>query len=360
MYSSRKICLAVVAIVLAAGGLAGAAEPGSFGYGSVATPAQIAGWDIDVRGEDGAGLPPGKGTVDRGADVYAEQCAACHGTFGEGEGRFPKLVGGVGSLRDERPEPTVGSYWPFAPTLWDYINRAMPMAAPHTLSADDVYALTAYILSLNDLVPPEFVADRNSLPKVKMRNRDNFIWTDPRPDTMAKPCMNACVNAADVRISSTAEGQEPDATHDRTARHDATEIEITETPVTDHSLTKSAKLPAFTLALVIGAFAIHWRRAGAVRRGRRPEARLRSQQGQLPDLPCHQGRQPSRLARAGADRHQEQVPQSRGSRRHHYRRNAAQPADRDAAIRTESDFDRKGNRSGGGFPADAVTCARTL
>src|SRR6185369_17370578 len=84
MYSSRKIYLPIMAILLAAGGLAGAAEPGSFGYGSVATPAQIAGWDIDVRGEDGAGLPPGKGTVDRGADVYAEQCAACHGTFGEG------------------------------------------------------------------------------------------------------------------------------------------------------------------------------------------------------------------------------------------------------------------------------------
>jgi S-disulfanyl-L-cysteine oxidoreductase SoxD len=119
----------------------------------------------------------------------------------------PSLVGGVGSLRDERPEPTVGSYWPFAPTLWDYINRAMPMPAPHTLSADDVYALTAYIPSLNDLVPPEFVADRNSLPKVKMRNRDNFIWTDPRPDTIAKPCMNACASAADVRILATAEGR---------------------------------------------------------------------------------------------------------------------------------------------------------
>lgn len=207
MYSSRKIGLPIAAVLLAAGGLAGAAERGSFGYGSVATPAQIAGWDIDVRGEDGAGLPPGKGTVDRGADVYAEQCSACHGTFGEGEGRFPKLVGGVGSLRDERPEPTVGSYWPFAPTLWDYINRAMPMAAPHSLSADDVYALTAYILNLNDLVPPDFVADRNSLPKVKMRNRDNFIWTDPRPDTIAKPCMNDCVNAADLRLSSTAEGR---------------------------------------------------------------------------------------------------------------------------------------------------------
>jgi len=207
MYNSPKICLPIAVIVLVIASPARAAEPTTFGYGSAPTPAQIAGWDIDVRGEDGAGLPAGKGTVDRGADVYAEQCAACHGTFGEGEGRFPKLVGGVGSLRDDRPEPTVGSYWPFAPTLWDYINRAMPMPVPHTLSADDVYALTAYILSLNDLVPDDFVADRNSLPKVKMRNRDNFIWTDPRPDTMAKPCMNNCVNAADVRISSTAEGR---------------------------------------------------------------------------------------------------------------------------------------------------------
>ena len=181
MYSSRKICLAVAAILLAAGGLAGAAEPGSFGYGRVATPAQIAGWDIDVRGEDGAGLPPGKGTVDRGADVYAEQCAACHGTFGEGEGRFPKLVGGVGSLRDERPEPTVGSYWPFAPTLWDYINRAMPMAAPHTLSADDVYALTAYILSLNDLVPHEFRCRSQQLAESQNAQSRQFHLDRPAP-----------------------------------------------------------------------------------------------------------------------------------------------------------------------------------
>ena len=208
MFSSRKaVPLLVAGLFAATCHVARGAEPGHFGYGTPATPAQIAGWDIDVRGEDGAGLPEGKGTVERGADVYAEQCAACHGTFGEGEGRFPKLVGGVGTLRDERPEPTVGSYWPFAPTLWDYINRAMPMPSPHTLSADDVYALTAYILHLNDLVPDAFVADRKSLPDVKMRNRNNFIWTDPRPDTMAKPCMNACVDAAGVRISSTAEGK---------------------------------------------------------------------------------------------------------------------------------------------------------
>jgi mono/diheme cytochrome c family protein len=185
-----------------------AAEPGHFGYGKVASPAEIAGWDIDARGHDGVGLPAGKGTVDRGADVFAEQCAACHGTFGEGEGRYPKLVGGAGSLKDDRPELTVGSYWPFAPTLWDYINRAMPMVSPHTLSADDVYALTAYILNLNNIVPNEFIADRDSLPKVRMPNRDNFIWTDPRPDTMAKPCMSGCRDPKDIKIISTAEGRD--------------------------------------------------------------------------------------------------------------------------------------------------------
>jgi S-disulfanyl-L-cysteine oxidoreductase SoxD len=110
--------------------------------------------------------------------------AAEPGTFDEGEGRFPRLAGGAGTLRDDRLELNVGSYWPFAPTSRDYINRAMPIPPPHTLSADDVYALTAYIPHLNDLVPREFVADRASLPKVKMPNRDSFVWIDPRPDTV--------------------------------------------------------------------------------------------------------------------------------------------------------------------------------
>jgi len=208
MSSSRELSLALgLALILAAGPGARAAEPGYFGYGTRATPEQIAGWDIDARGDDGAGLPAGRGAVQRGAEVYAEQCAACHGTFGEGEGRFPKLVGGAGTLRHDRPELTVGSYWPFAPTLWDYINRAMPMPAPHTLSADDVYALTAYILNLNDIVQGDFVADRESLPKVKMPNRDSFLWTDPRPDTTARPCMNECADPAGIKIISTAEGK---------------------------------------------------------------------------------------------------------------------------------------------------------
>src|ERR1700692_3779008 len=207
MFSSPRRCLLLGAgLIVAACSFARAAEPGYYGYGEKPSPAQIAGWDIDARGDDGSGLPPGKGTVERGTEVFADQCAACHGTFGEGEGRFPKLVGGAGTLKNDRPELTVGSYWPFAPTLFDYINRAMPMPAPHTLSAADVYALTAYILNLNDIVPNEFVAARDSLPKVEMPNRNAFIWTDPRPDTINKPCMSACADPADIRIMSTAEG----------------------------------------------------------------------------------------------------------------------------------------------------------
>ena len=162
MFSSLRRELSLAALVALSAQAAVAGEAGRFGYGTIATPAEIAGWDIDVRGDDGAGLPAGKGSVQRGADVFAEQCAVCHGTFGEGEGRFPKLVGGNGSLRDDRPEPTVGSFWPFAPTLFDYVNRAMPMPAPHSLPVDDVYALTAYILNLNDIVASDFVADRDS------------------------------------------------------------------------------------------------------------------------------------------------------------------------------------------------------
>src|SRR3954447_9431581 len=197
----------LLAMTLSAASPLFAAEPGHYGYGKPASATEIAGWDIDVRGNDGANLPPGKGSVVQGAEVYAEQCAVCHGTFGEGEGRFPKLVGGIGTLTHDRPELTVGSYWPFAPTLWDYINRAMPMQAPHTLSADDVYAVTAYILHLNDIVPGDFVADRNTLPKVKMPNRDSFVWTDPRPDTANAACMTACADPQHRTISSTAEGK---------------------------------------------------------------------------------------------------------------------------------------------------------
>jgi S-disulfanyl-L-cysteine oxidoreductase SoxD len=209
--SARRALAALAALICASFGLtvaANAGGPGQFGYGKVPTAAEIAGWNIDVRGTDGEGLPPGHGTVSRGADVFAQQCAACHGTFGEGEGRFPKLMGGEGTLTADRPEPSVGSYWPFAPTLWDYINRAMPFIAPHSLPADDVYALTAYVLNFNNIVANDFVADPDTLPKVKMPNRDNFTWKDPRPDTAAVECMKNCIDPKSVKIISTAEGRD--------------------------------------------------------------------------------------------------------------------------------------------------------
>jgi cytochrome c len=204
--SASPRALAAIALLTGSCTIAVAAGTGHFGYGKPATPAEIAGWNIDVRGTDGAGLPPGKGTVSHGADVFAQACAACHGTFGEGAGRYPKLMGGEGTLTADRPEPSVGSYWPFAPTLFDYVNRAMPLFAPHSLSADDVYALTAYILNFNDIVPADFVADRDTLPKVQMPNRANFTWKDPRPDTAATACMTNCVDPKSVKIISTAEG----------------------------------------------------------------------------------------------------------------------------------------------------------
>ncbi len=188
-------------------GSAYAAEPGYYGYGTPATSQQIAGWDIDVR-PDGTGLPPGSGSVSRGADVFAEQCAGCHGTFGEGAGRYPALAGGKGTLAQDRPQKTVGSFWPYAATLWDYINRAQPFTAPRSLSANDVYAVTAYILSLNDIVDDNFVADRSSLPKLRMPNRDAFMWRDTRPDTHAGQCMKDCVDPGRITIQSTAEGKD--------------------------------------------------------------------------------------------------------------------------------------------------------
>lgn len=130
---------------------------------------------------DGTGLPPGHGTVAQGAAVYRSTCASCHGDRGQGIGEYPALVGGQGTLTGKAPLQTVGSYWPYATTVWDYIHRAMPYQRPGSLSDGDVYAVTAYILYLNRIVPANAdLSDRN-LPKVRMPNRDGFI-ADPRPD----------------------------------------------------------------------------------------------------------------------------------------------------------------------------------
>jgi len=144
------------------------------GLGRLATPGEIASWDISI-GPDGAGLPPGRGTPKQGETVYAEKCVACHGEKGAGKPN-DQLVGGRGSLSDEHaPVKTVGSFWPYATTLFDYIRRAMPLNASKSLSDAEVYAVAAYILQLNGIIGEADVMDAQTLPQVKMPNRDGFV-----------------------------------------------------------------------------------------------------------------------------------------------------------------------------------------
>lgn len=156
-----------------------AAQPSKYGVGQPATAEQIRNLGASVA-PDGSGLPEGSGTVAAGREVYAARCAGCHGVKGEGGVGAP-LVGGQGTLRAAKPLKTVGSYWPYATTVWDYINRAMPFNQPGLLKAPEVYAVTAYILNLNGIIENNATMDAKSLPKVKMPNRDGFVG-DPRPD----------------------------------------------------------------------------------------------------------------------------------------------------------------------------------
>ena len=182
---ARRLMLAVAATLVV--GVARAGE--SYGIGREATPQEIAGWDIDVS-PNGAGLPPGRGDVRQGEAIFAAKCAACHGAHGEGK-PMDRLVGGAGTLRDKKPVKTVGSFWPYAPTLFDYIRRAMPQNAPQSLSNEDVYAVCAYILHLNGLLPADAALDAETLSAIKMPNRSMFVG-DARPDVKNPPCMTGC------------------------------------------------------------------------------------------------------------------------------------------------------------------------
>lgn len=149
------------------------------GVGRPATDAEIRAWDIDVS-PDGSGLPPGRGSALEGRAVYAAKCARCHGPTGT-EGPADPLVGGQGTLKGPDPVRTVGSYWPYATTLFDYIRRAMPFDAPQSLTPDETYAVVAWLLAENGIVAGDQVLDAKSLPAVRMPNRDGFV-PDPRPD----------------------------------------------------------------------------------------------------------------------------------------------------------------------------------
>ncbi|MEO6986539.1 MAG: cytochrome c [Paralcaligenes sp.] len=179
-FHGQRFALLAGLLVLC-GTLAGtpAQAGGKYNIGTPATAQQIAGWNIDVF-PDGHNLPAGAGTVLQGRAIYVAQCASCHGAQGQG-GIGDKLAGGVGTLASKKPVRTVGSYWPYATTLYDYIRRSMPLTAPQTLSNDQVYAVTGYVLYLNSLVAEDASIDGKTLVQLKMPNRHGFE-PDPRPD----------------------------------------------------------------------------------------------------------------------------------------------------------------------------------
>ena len=172
--------------------------PARYSIGNTAKPEVIAGWDIDVR-PDGFGLPEGSGSVEDGEEIYEDKCAMCHGSFGEGEDQWPKLTGGAGTLTDARPEKSVGSFWPYASTLWDYINRAMPFTAPQSLEPDEVYAITAYVLNMNEIVDDDFILTKANFASIEMPNKDGF-YVDDRPDTNNTRCMKDCKEASQINV----------------------------------------------------------------------------------------------------------------------------------------------------------------
>jgi cytochrome c len=167
------------AIVFAAAATVAAQSP-RFGVGKPPTPDEVRGLGAAIA-PDGGGLPEGSGTVAEGRTVFASRCASCHGPNGEGGGVGAALVGGQGTLASARPLKTVGSFWPQATTVWDYVNRAMPFDQPGLLKPQEVYAVVAFILNLNGIVGEDAVMNATTLPGVKMPNRDGFV-ADPRPD----------------------------------------------------------------------------------------------------------------------------------------------------------------------------------
>lgn len=179
---------------------------GKFGLGREAQPSEVAAWDVDVL-PDGRGLPEGRGDAYWGEEVFAEKCASCHGDFAEGVDNWPVLAGGFDTLGDKDPVKTVGSYWPYLSTVWDYVHRSMPFGEAQTLTADETYAIVAYILYSNDLVDDDFELSHENFAEFEMYNKDGFV-IDDRPELeyakwRGEPCMENCKPSVEITMRAT-------------------------------------------------------------------------------------------------------------------------------------------------------------
>ena len=176
--STRSLTALVMVLITVAGYTCSVAQE-TPNLGRPATPAEVAGWDISIP-PDGTGLPPGSGTPEQGAIVYTQKCQACHGEKGAGQPN-DRLVGGQGTLASTSPVRTIGSYWPYATTVFDYVRRAMPYTQSQSLSNDEVYAVTAYLLHLNGIIRAQDAMNAQTMPQVQMPNRESFILAYPTP-----------------------------------------------------------------------------------------------------------------------------------------------------------------------------------
>lgn len=223
------------------------AQAEKLGLGRPALPAEIAAWDVDVS-PDGTGLPEGSGDVFTGEEVFAEQCAICHGDFAEGVDNWPKLAGGMDTLDHDDPLKTVGSYWPYLSTTWDYVNRSMPFGAAQTLSADEVYAIVAYILYSNDLVDDEFVLSHETFGDVEMPNAKGFI-VDDRDTSEAHfwnpdPCMQNCKDSVEITMRAMV----LDVTPDEDAKAETQSTEAAPEPAQEEPVVQEAAVDPELLA----------------------------------------------------------------------------------------------------------------
>lgn len=193
---NRLACTALGLLFLATPALAE-----KLGLGRPALPEEVSAWDVAIL-PDGTGLRPGSGDVATGDEVFAEKCATCHGEFAEGLDAWPVLAGGEGTLTDRRPVKTIGSYWPYLSTVWDYVHRSMPFGSAQTVTVDETYAITAFLLYSNGLVDEDFTLSNENFKEVVLPNADGF-YVDDRPETeypkfRVEPCMKDCGPAVKV------------------------------------------------------------------------------------------------------------------------------------------------------------------